>query len=758
MNNILNPNSNIIPYSIDLLFSKNINDKTKEFKNNRKKFSLENAISILSKEKQKRTKQEITILCKFLSDNYEYFKKIKDLGELNKLEKLVSVLDFWVFKKNNVIIKYGDIGDKFYVLLKGSVGVYKPIYIKKTMSVWDFFNLLLDIKNKYNDISKYERIIKKNSFIGLDYDILINLSSEHELMKQEYNFIIEEEELMGIFNSGFAFGEIALIKRTTRNATIKAKEKSFCVSLDKHDYNKIIGELEEKRLERVLFKFQINYSLFHLWGPNQLLHLLNCLSIKKLNKGDFLYKQNEDSNCIYIIEEGSFEIYSMISFGWIQEFLSYILDSKNNLVNILYKSGELQENELIDLYNNVIKKKENSPCISDPFKSMKITVSNRKSNSLSEIKNKEKEFNNPFSLYKIFIRKIENKDIIGIEDSLELKQRFCYAKCISVNAVIKKVSLFDMFKLINLSIEDQIKLSLMDFISERKTILYDKINNFINQKKHFLMKTLDLDYEKYLEDKSIEDKIITLKFREKNPFEYDLNPDIENNKINKKNNTPIKKYKIKNKDNYSISFYKSLSNLNLFSIKSIQGFKKKIDFSKFKKIKINKEEDLNSTERNNKKPLTSRVIKSKKFIKTITNFHSISNLSNSNSISTNEKFSLDYSLFTPRNICEYNGFYSPISYKKKNNILPFVAKNKEKKKLLRSNIERKKFMNIIKNQIEETKKQKIETLEDNKIKKKYLDLSQIILNKKVYLKNNFKDLYNNEISLNKRKPIFYIDK
>ena len=88
-----------------------------------------------------------------------------------------------------------------------------------------------------------------------------------------------------------------------------------------------------------------------------------------------------------------------------------------------------------------------------------------------------------------------------------------------------------MFKLINLSIEDQIKLSLMDFIAERKSILYDKIINFSKQKKHFLMKTLDLDYEKYLEDKSIEDKIITLKFREKNPFEFNnLSPDIENNK------------------------------------------------------------------------------------------------------------------------------------------------------------------------------------------------------------------------------------
>ena len=208
MNNILNPNSNIIPYSIDLLFSKNINDKTKEYKNNRKKFSLENAISLLSKEKQKRTKQEIIILCKFLSDNYEYFKKIRDLGEPNKLEKLVSVLDLNEYKKNKVIIRYGELGDKFYVLLKGSVGVYKPIYIQKKMYVWDFYNLLLDIKNKDHDITKYNRIIEKNTSLGLDYEILINLPSEHRIMRQKLDFIIEEEELMGIFNSGFAFGEL----------------------------------------------------------------------------------------------------------------------------------------------------------------------------------------------------------------------------------------------------------------------------------------------------------------------------------------------------------------------------------------------------------------------------------------------------------------------------------------------------------------------------------------------------------------------
>ena len=187
----------------------------------------------------------------------------------------------------------------------------------------------------------------------------------------------------------------------------------------------------------------------------------------------------------------------MISFGWIQEFLSYILDSKNNLVNILYKSGELQENELIDLYNNIIKNKENSPCISDPFKSMKITVSNRKNNSLSEIKNKEKELNNPYLLYKIFIRKIENKDIIGIEDSLELKQRFCYVKCISENAVIQKVSLFDMFKLINLSIKR------LDLSVIHSTQMNPYINLTYSHKLPFLLRILDTNSIPYEDDEKL---------------------------------------------------------------------------------------------------------------------------------------------------------------------------------------------------------------------------------------------------------------
>ena len=47
---------------------------------------------------------------------------------------------------------------------------------------------------------------------------------------------------------------------------------------------------------------------------------------------------------------------------------------------------------------------------------------------------------------------------------------------------------------------------------------------------------------------------------------------------------------------------------------------------------------------------------------------------------------------------------------KKNNISSFVLKNNQRKKIFRSNTERKKFMNIIKNQIEESKKKKLKHL------------------------------------------------
>ena len=68
---------------------------------------------------------------------------------------------------------------------------------------------------------------------------------------------------------------IYVIKKNKRNATIIAKEDCKLVSINKNDYNKIIKELELKRLEKDLKIFKGNYPFFSHWNLNNLMRLFH---------------------------------------------------------------------------------------------------------------------------------------------------------------------------------------------------------------------------------------------------------------------------------------------------------------------------------------------------------------------------------------------------------------------------------------------------------------------------------------------------
>ena len=166
-------------------------------------------------------------------------------------------------------------GDKFYIVLEGTVGVYKPIYIEKIMSVNEYYSYMINIKFQENNYLKLRRITEKNAHLNFDLDVLEKLDPDSYYMRKRLKFYVEENDKLGEFGSDFAFGEIALIKRTKRNATIIALQPSKLLSIDKYDYNKIIRELEEKRLEKVLEEFKRNYPLFQYY-----LFLSNCFFIR----------------------------------------------------------------------------------------------------------------------------------------------------------------------------------------------------------------------------------------------------------------------------------------------------------------------------------------------------------------------------------------------------------------------------------------------------------------------------------------------
>ena len=786
--------SNIVPYSISYLFKKlNKNKNTEEILKPKNIHSNE-IIELLSKEKHLRTLTEIKIVSKYLAEKFEYFKKISESGEKNKLEKIVSVLNLEKYEPNQYIIKYGQEGDKFYIILKGKIKISKPIYIEKCITLKEYLEIMYDIKNNENDFLKYNRINDRNSNLNLNVEKLLSIDLLKDTLEKKYNFYIEEEEDLGIFNEGFPFGEIALIKRCKRNAYIKALNQTYCISLTKNDYHKVMIEIEQKRLERTVTLFQKTYPLFQFWTLNDLIKLFNCLSTVNLNKGDYLYKQNENSDYIYLVKNGVFEMYSMVSLKWAKNFFNYINSSKNNLINILNeKERQLKDNELIKLYDKLIKNKEISPCNYDPSINKKI-MSNYESNNSYLIDNKKEEEKmiNKYKLFKVFLRTIDSKEIIGIEDSLELKKRYYFVKCISSQGELHKISLFDFFKMLNLINKINRKL-LNDLISEKKRVFFRQIvlNSKNNGKR--LDTKIDYQYNMFLMDQDLEIKKIVKNVTgndyqniENVPKEYEnevlekvsnsLNDNYllsENNKTNKLN------IQSKSKLNFSlnnfIKFHKHSERDNVFSpIKNLKTFKRNF---------ISPKNNLNKSKNNCKNNYAQYTNLSKKLSdKLIVSQKSISHSKEKKTIY------LTYSNKSQKMINQKNTFsidFSPkiANEKIKNEIQKFSLKspsNKNFSKLVK-NINKRVFTPQLKSisfreklfpyNIQSHKSIKKRNLYINQTSSndsfddkiiynsttRYVNFQSIIKGKKMFLKKNFTHVLEEEKKKDKEKPKYPIN-
>ena len=120
----------------------------------------EDVYRFLSKNPNSRTYQEINIYAKYLSNNFQYFTKLKNEDSQLKVEKLTKVCKLQKTMKGDPIINYGEIGDKFYIVLEGIVEIFKPIYVEIALSPADFINKLDNIKKMDGTDLRY----KNNTF------------------------------------------------------------------------------------------------------------------------------------------------------------------------------------------------------------------------------------------------------------------------------------------------------------------------------------------------------------------------------------------------------------------------------------------------------------------------------------------------------------------------------------------------------------------------------------------------------------------
>ena len=488
-----------------------------------KNITKDMVLKILIKNSKTRTDVDNRIIADYLSKNFEYFKKIKETSNKRFL-KLISVLSFETYLQNELIMNINYDEDKFFIVFDGQVFVYRQSFYEKEMKLGDFCNYLYYVQKK--DENQYLRLINQNKSLEINFEGIADNPYFHLFKDRKFTFNIEELEDIGQFGNGYVFGEMNLIRKKKKDMIVKTFTKTQVISVSKFDFNRILRTLEEKRLELLSEKFKKKFAMFKFWSMEQLVTLFNYCSYEVFHKDDYIYKQNEPSQFIYFIEKGKFEQYCNISFSWYKNYIEYIGNMNDNLINIIMSKNPENIRRLRELYEIEKESQEKKEIMitKDKIKDLyflnikDIHLEKKKSieqqyvkkDNFFTIKKEEEELNDPNKIIKIPILTTEMPKVIGLEEPLEFKRRFTTVKCLSGKLVVKKISVFDLLKLLLIYKEFQYDEKFLNLIIQKKVILIDTIKNHLKKDAIKFEKDIDSKYNDLIYQNEDDDKKVAV--------------------------------------------------------------------------------------------------------------------------------------------------------------------------------------------------------------------------------------------------------
>lgn len=131
--------------------------------------SLESLIVSMKKKPMERNAKDLTIINKYLQDT-ELAQKFKDDKiEEHSLDRILYFCSMYVQHKfldwSQILFRFGDPGDKFFIILKGRVTIYKPIKEQVKMTAVEYYDYLKKLRDmKENALVKMSLNINNHIF------------------------------------------------------------------------------------------------------------------------------------------------------------------------------------------------------------------------------------------------------------------------------------------------------------------------------------------------------------------------------------------------------------------------------------------------------------------------------------------------------------------------------------------------------------------------------------------------------------------
>ncbi|XP_061185606.1 uncharacterized protein LOC133193669 [Saccostrea echinata] len=246
-------------------------------------------LHLIQKHPERRTRKEIDLFLPAFMMKTDCLRNV----ERDVAAEILKYSEHLHVDKGTVIVTQGEEGSKFYVVIRGSVGVYVKEISRKARKKK---SMVIELPSIYSTASANS--LKKET-------------QSHQSQCHVKDVNIEQldpmEELYGpkvnVLPTGHSFGELALLGSIVRNATIVAEETVDLLVIDRELFESTISANQSKELDAKRF-FVKTHPFFAKWTEAHKEHLVATLKRRVFYPGQCAFRQGSEVKGLHFLVTG----------------------------------------------------------------------------------------------------------------------------------------------------------------------------------------------------------------------------------------------------------------------------------------------------------------------------------------------------------------------------------------------------------------------------------------------------------------------